>query len=475
MLVAVIAEPSYEAALDVIATQLQAADIIELRVDYFNDINLSALQTLRAQINKPLIITLRSVQNGGYYQNSEPDRLTCLRQLAELEPEYIDLEYDVDPLFIEAFHKHYPNCKIIRSYHNFSHTPDDLSAILQRMQHPAVDSYKVVTKAQSSIDSLRMAHFVKEHPAQFNLTGHCMGELGSPSRILGAIVGNQFHYASVGTHIPAPGCLALTTLVNTYRLQRLNADTAVYALLGDPVEHSIGHIFHNQQFVTLQANAVYLKFTLNAEELTDFFQVSKALPFKGFSITMPLKTAVLPFVDTVETEFQALGAVNTLRLHQGKISAINTDGSGAIQALQQHIQIRGSTLLLLGAGGAAKAIAHQACRSGAQISIVNRSLANAKQLAAAVEGEFYDFSTFAKFNHKPFDIIINTLPNKVFPIERCLQLIRSVMADETVLMNIDYSQANSDLKQLIPCKLIEGQQMFERQALQQLVYWGILQ
>lgn len=391
------------------------------------------LKKIRDKITKPIIIKANN---------------NCM-ELGKLNPEYIDFDYKITNNFITCFHLEYPDIKIIRSYHDFECTPDDLAEILQKMQHPNCTVYKIVTYANNSLDSLKMLHFVKKYGQEYDLVAHCMGELGVVSRIVGSILGNYFHYAGIDLdNIPAPGCLDLNELINVYRIKKINQKTAVYALLGSPVEQSVGHIFHNDMFEKLGKNAVYIKIKLEPKELKGFRHAIVGLPFQGFSVTMPLKELIIP--DSV---------VNTIRINNNNWSAINTDGVGALAALAAVCDITKSRLLVLGAGGAAKAIVNEAVkRKVLAITIVNRTASKAKDLAK-------QFNCLSELGDA-YDIIINTIPADIN------KYIKNYLTDNLVFMDINYYSNHNKQIKMTNWRVVSGYDMYVNQALRQLDYWG---
>jgi 3-dehydroquinate dehydratase / shikimate dehydrogenase len=435
------------------------------------------LKKIYTNINKPTILTLRHTSMGGHFKGTETQRLALLYTLAaELNPHYIDIESCVSNAFITKLHAAYPAIKIIRSYHHFSETPEDLEHILSSMQHPQISAYKIVTYAQTSLDNLHVLHFVKKHATHINLVAHCMGPLGLPSRIIGAVLGNYFTYARMPhSNTPVAHCPDVDTLTDIYNLKTCNKKTKIFALLGNPVEHSIGHLFHNKKFKALGLNALYLKIKLSIDELPAFFKSIKTLPFYGFSVTMPLKAAVLPYLDNPDSTTQAIGAANTIAIRDQQLCATNTDGMGALDAILHQHPLAGRHIFIIGAGGAAKAIAYASyLRKPASITILNRTLSTAEQLAEKVDGNAYDFDAFDTHKTRHVDIIINTIPNTDKNNTRILEVIAPYLSKQLVFMNIDYSNNASLLLTKIKaadCKLVEASAMFTHQALRQIDYW----
>ncbi len=238
-----------------------------------------------------LLSTYRKKEQGGVRAISEDERLLQIAKYLELQPEYLDIEADTNPAFIASIAVKFPNIKLIGSYHDFEKTPEDLGALLESMKNPHFSIYKIAVTAQNTIDLLRLLIFAKN--AKVPLSAISMGEYGQPSRVLGPVVGNVLDYAG----LQEEGNLhrySLKTLHEVFHYRKLNQDTQIYALIGDPIEKSPGHLFHNPRF---QHNAVYVKMRLSPDFVRKFFALVDHLPFGGLSVTIPLKELVYSVMD----------------------------------------------------------------------------------------------------------------------------------------------------------------------------------
>ena len=350
---------NFEQARQAIRAAQKEGEVIEFRLDLMEKMDLPHLSKLKKESQLPVIFTLRKKSHGGKFEGSEREREEMLLEWMTLKPDYIDLEYDSE--FAGAID---PSIAIISSYHNFEKTPEDLEEILQKMDRFSPKIYKIATMARSSLDALRMLIFVKKHN---NVAGMCMGEKGEVTRILAPIVGSPLTYASLGNKT-APGQFDASELSKIYHFHWLNRHTTIYALIGDPVDKSIGHLCHNKVFEALKKNAVYVKLALKPKEIGEFFSLINDLPFLGFSVTMPLKEKVAPYLKAIDSQAKAIGAMNTLLKKEGEWFGMNTDGAGALDALEKREKVAEKTILILGAGGAAKAIAVEAAARGAKVA-----------------------------------------------------------------------------------------------------------
>lgn len=252
------------------------ADGVELRLDLFASPQLASLPPF------PVMLTVRKAAC-----RSEEQREALIEQLLKLEPPFFDLEYDMREDFLSRVLKSYPKTQFVLSYHNFQETPADLESIYQAMSRYSAYTYKIAVFCRSTNDALRTLLFAKKYPS---VSAICMGEKGSFARVLGPVIGNRINYAALDAPI-APGQLCLDELISIYRYPKLKSDTALYGLIGDPVEQSQGHLYHNNAL----KDAVYVKMCVKPEELSEFFPLAKAIGFRGLSVTMPLKEKVLPF------------------------------------------------------------------------------------------------------------------------------------------------------------------------------------
>lgn len=164
--------------------------------------------------------------------------------------------------------------------------------------------------------------------------------------------------------------------------------TKVCALIGDPVEHSLSPVIHNAAFQNLGFNFIYVAFAVSKGELKDAVVGARSLGFHGLNVTMPYKKAVMKYLDKVDLTAKSIGAVNTILNCNGKLVGYNTDGQGAMSAFQENgIYIEEKKMTLLGAGGAAKAIAYEAAQVVKELVVLNRTSAKAQQLAKALRLE----------------------------------------------------------------------------------------
>jgi shikimate dehydrogenase len=165
--------------------------------------------------------------------------------------------------------------------------------------------------------------------------------------------------------------------------------TKVCCLIGDPVEHTLSPTIHNAAFAHLKLDFVYMAFQVKKQELGNAISGVRGLGIHGLNVTMPHKNAVISYLDELDSTAKFMKAVNTILNDNGKLKGFNTDGVGALKALKENdVNLNGKKLLLLGAGGAANAIAFQAAQEVEELVILNRTPEKAKKLAEALQKKF---------------------------------------------------------------------------------------
>lgn len=471
MIIATIPLKDYEQAFSDIQKARTKVAGFEFRLDYLTTFHFDKILFLKKACELPVIFTLRKVSQGGHYPHTETQRLNDILELGKLNPDYIDLEYDTPNEFIEKIKSNYPRIQLIGSFHDFEKTPEDITSILNKIQEKNFSISKIAVKANSSVDALKMLSFVNHHSTKNKLTGISMGEIGQCTRLLSQVIGNQMTYISIDAqNQTAPGQLSLLE-VDTFK--NTNKNTKLFALLGDPIDHSLGHILHNQAIRILHENAIYLKLKVQPNELPKIMTLCKTLPFAGFSITMPHKEKVFSLVDNVEPASLPMKAINTIHCVNKFYLGSNTDGKGALKALSEKYPIKNQRIIILGAGGAARAIATEAFQQSATITIVNRTLDRALAITENIDCEILPLDKLHKFPDLNADILINTLPDAVFA-ENSELLLSHYLSSNLVVMDINYQPIHTHFLSIAKnagCKILPGYEMYIHQAILQIQKW----
>jgi shikimate dehydrogenase len=171
----------------------------------------------------------------------------------------------------------------------------------------------------------------------------------------------------------------------------VSGKTKICAIIGDPIEHTMSPVIHNAAFRKLGLDYIYIPFRVGKEELAKAVEGIRALNIKGFNVTIPHKVAIMPMLDGLDYLAEKIGAVNTVVNNDGELRGYNTDATGFLQALlEQGVEPRGKNTVVLGAGGASRAVSYILAERGAHLTILNRQLEMdwAEELAARIS---YDF------------------------------------------------------------------------------------
>ncbi len=306
----------------------QGARFIELRLDFLA----KAPDFKRLLENKPasLVATVRRPVDGGRWSGTEEARQALLRQAIVSGFDWVDLETDIADKI-----RRYRDVKRIVSYHNLRETPNDLEEIHARMCKQDADMVKVAVRAQTPADNLRVLKLLR-FPAKPTVA-FCMGDLGMPSRLLGARYGAPFTYAAFNKERGiAPGLPSYAEVKHVYHYPLIDPDTQVFGVVGDPVSHSLSPLIHNTAFRKLGLNAVYLPFRVPGGELKAFLTAFAPLEVKGYSVTIPHKEDAA-HVGVADPTVMRTGAANTLVAAALGFAAYNTDYAGVYDALRDQL------------------------------------------------------------------------------------------------------------------------------------------
>jgi shikimate dehydrogenase len=250
-------------------------------------------------------------------------------------------------------------------------------------------------------------------------------------------------------------------------------ETRLYGVIGYPLGHTLSPVMHNAAFRSAGLNAVYLAF--ETRDLPGALAGMRALGIRGLSVTIPHKTAVIPLLDEVDEPAATIGAVNTITNREGRLIGTNTDALGGLRALQEKTELAGKTGLLVGAGGAARALGYILKEQGVRLTLTNRSRRRGEVLA-----EFLGcpFRPLAEANQGEFDLLVHTTPVGLFPQkDRCLLAPDNLRKGMTV-MDVIYNPAETALLRLARergCIAINGLPMFIHQGAEQFRQWTGLQ
>lgn len=468
----------------------EVGDLIELRFDCLMEPLdakiLGAINKTGKSFNGILLATFRPKFEGGKVDLTRKEREEFWINSHVFEfADWADLEKDISEEKINRFWgKAFK--KIVKSHHNFTEQDENLNKIFETLTSNKEDIAKIAVKTNEIADSLAVWKLLgKAKSENKELIPIAMGEAGKWTRILGLAFGSPITYASLEDgHETAPGQISAKDMIDVYRVKELNEQTEIYGVVGNPVSHSLSPYMHNASFKHHDLNAVYIPFEVR--DLDEFIKrmvkpETREIDWnlRGFSVTIPHKEAIIKHLDFIDEDAKKIGAVNTVKIVDGKLHGFNTDADGFIAPLKNaYGDLANVNAGIIGNGGAARACVHALKKERANVSIFARNMEKAENLAEEFDVDLKDISTLSS-EQKTLDIIINTTPlgmigelendsPTTFDQLKHLQLAYDLVYNpiETVFLR-DAKKAN--------IKTISGIEMFVAQGIKQFELWTELE
>ena len=461
-----------DAMLDAAESMARDNPFLEFRLDYLKQ-PLAALPKIHRFLETHQYITAvgtcRRADSGGKFKGSLAAELEVLAKANAAGCQIVDLEFQsalkAKPDVILRLRS---RAGLIVSFHDFRGTRN-LDDTLEKMLRIPADFYKVVSTATTLSDNVAMMKFLQVQSGRHALIGLCMGEQGIISRVLSVRAGSVFTFGAVSADLKtAPGQVSARDLRGIYRIDQVDAATRVYGVAGDPVGHSLSPVIMNTALRRENVNGVYLP--LHAKTIKDLIHCVREIPLHGLSITMPYKQAILPYLDNTDAHTAKIGACNTVvRGQEGKLYGFNTDIAGVIRPLEQRISIENAKVLVMGAGGAARAAVFGLKERGAEVWVLNRTSAKAQKLARQAKARTIKRADLRKV---AFDVIINATPVGMGNTRDCPLKDGEIQAK--VVFDMVYDPVETHLLQVARTKgiaVIPGVEMFVQQAARQFEIW----
>jgi len=446
---------------------------LEFRLDYLSKPGLAIPRVkrfLESNGGTVVIATCRRASSGGKFRGSIASQLDILGKAAAAGCQLVDVELQTaTKCKPEQLQKLRARAGLILSFHDFRATKK-LDETLEKMLGYPADFYKVVTTATTLADNVAMIKFLAREGDRHSMVGMCMGEQGVISRVLGVRAGSVFTFASAGAgQETAPGQITSQQLRSVYRIDQVDVATRVYAVVGDPISHSLSPTIMNAAFRRENVNAVYLG--LHAKTLKDLLTCVKEIPIHGISVTMPYKESILAHLDNTDSHTNKIGACNTVvRAQDGKLYGFNTDAAGIVRPLERRLNtLEGARILVIGAGGAARAAVFGLKERGSEVYILNRSAAPAKKLAHQARARMVKRQDLKKL---AFDVIINATPVGLGNSRETPLQDKEINA--RYVFDMVYDPPETRLLKLAKergAQIIPGIEMFVHQAARQFEIW----
>ncbi|NLX58869.1 MAG: type I 3-dehydroquinate dehydratase [Phycisphaerae bacterium] len=458
-------------AIDQMKRLGRQADLLELRVDAMDECDLGRVLAARAA---PLIVTNRAANEGGFRPQDEARRLEVLVEAVRLGADYVDVELAALTRFQQlADAVPRERTRLIVSCHNFQRMPDDLVATARRIDATAAaDVVKVVGTARMPEDNLPCFEALRSvrKPA----VALAMGEAGQPSRILAGKFGAWLTYASEAAGAEsAPGQITLEQMRSLYRADRVGPATAVYAVMGNPVGHSLSPAIHNAAFKELGIDAVYVRLKVEGDPAAAVRALS-AVPIDGYSVTIPHKQAVMAACVEVDPTARRIGAVNTLIRRDDGYHATNTDVTSAMRVLAGAMgsdDFTGKRALVVGGGGVGRAYVYGLIGRGATVHVSDIDAARREQLASEAGATAVAPDHLGNVRA---DILMNGSPVGMWPKVDDTPVDASLLRPGMVVFDAVYNPRETRLLREARAAggvTISGVEQFVGQAVEQFELW----
>ncbi len=424
----------------------QIADVIELRFDClskkeFKRDDFKKTEPIHSKIlaevfDNEVIQTFRSKEHGGQREISEDE--SDYFWYSGFDGTWADVEEDrVESLFYWLYFT------IICSYHDFEGVPQNLEELYQRLKNTHAHIVKIAFQAKNITDTIAVWNLfqvynsekdrlladkieknkkiekdigIKLEPNIVRLIPIAMGEAGKWTRILGLAFGSPITYASLEEgNETAPGQISAKDLTEVYRVKELDEQSEVYGVVGNPVSHSLSPYMHNAAFKHHGLNAVYIPFEVkNLDEFIKRMVRAETREIewnlKGFSVTIPHKQAIIEHLDFIDEDAKTIGAVNTVKIIDGKLYGYNTDTHGFIEPLKNSYgDLRKVNVGVIGNGGAARACIYALKKEGANVTIFARNPKKAQSLAEEFQVSLSELR-ITNYELQDIDILVNASP-----------------------------------------------------------------
>ena len=365
-------------------------DLVELRLDLLNDDERLNIRDFPEKAGLPCILTIRRTVDGGKFGEGEASRsMLFARALAFASEDtkknfaYVDFEEDFHVAALQDAALAY-GTKIIRSFHDMKNPLPSIAEKLKSMRASSFEIPKIAFMPHSLSDVTKMYKEMQGF-AFLEQIVVAMGPLGLPTRILAERFHSFLSYTSpedLDLKLQDIGHTDPKTLEEVYHFHEINDKTELFGITGFPLKYTSSPQMHNASFKREKINALYIPF--RSEKASEAIEFANILNIKGFSITIPHKEDVVKQLFASEKKVEKIGACNTAINENGVWIGYNTDCTGFSKALLEFTELknlRGKRVSIIGAGGAAKAIAYTVRELGGKACVFNRTVSKAKTLA----------------------------------------------------------------------------------------------
>jgi shikimate dehydrogenase/3-dehydroquinate dehydratase type I len=480
---------THEEALSQIERSCARADVLELRIDLIEDGDLRILieKCRLCPVPIKILVTNRRKKSSPEEDISgERERIALLEEAIRRGVDYVDIEVDTPETLLQEVLStagaHGNRTKVIMSHHDFNGTSslESLKAIYGRCLRPGVDIVKIVTFANNQEDNLAVLSLIPYSlKKNQEIIAFCMGKQGRTSRIAAPMLGSYLGFASLDRGAAsAPGQLTIDEMEQVLKIaagdsieRSLSApsDMQIFGLFGNPVKQSLSPLMHDAALRVMKIEGKYLPFCVH--DIASAVQGIRGMGLRGISVTIPFKVSIMEYLDEVDEDAAAIGAVNTVVNQNGRLTGFNTDWIGLVQSLKGAMDINGKVIAILGAGGTARAAVFGIRREGGIPIIVNRSLERGKAMAHELGCPFY---LLDEINRVAADCLINTTPVGMMPDVEKSPVDKKNLGNYRCVMDVIYNPLKTKLvkdAEDAGCVVIGGIDMFVHQGAEQIKLW----
>lgn len=433
------------------------SDLVELRLDRLEDIDVPGVLAGR---RTPVIVTCRPSWEGGSFRGSEEERKRILMEALERGAEYVDVEWRArfDDLIAARRGR-----GIIVSSHDFAGVPRDLERQANAMRATGASVIKIAVTASRLSDCVTLLALSTRHEPG-SLVALAMGDRGLPTRLLAGRFHAPWTYAGALREV---GQVDLDTMVRDFHFRDVDAATRLYGIVGGSVRHSVSPAMHNAAFRALRLNALYLP--LPAADADDVMSFGRVFGIAGASVTIPHKVSLFDRLDEVYAAARRIGAINTIRVDAGRWVGDNSDASGFLQPLHERVPLSGLRASVIGAGGAARAVADALGSQHCAVTIHARNESRAALVATAMR------ASVGPWPPKPgtWDLLINCTPVGQAPKPEDTPVPKATLTGRYVY-DLVYNPTTTRLLREaaeMGCQTIGGLDMLVAQAQEQFRWW----
>lgn len=379
-------------------------ELCELRLDLLDPDEIKRASSFPSLVDLPVILTCRRASDGGAFVLSERKRIAYMTEAVKGGFSYIDLEDDIKRPELEQLCRE-NGVQIIRSHHDLEGVPIDLYNKVTKLAAKG-DIPKMSVTPRNLADLIVLFNAEKELSFIKKKIIIGMGDMGIPTRILYRRTGSCITFCSEKQ--AAPGILTPWALSDLYRADKVNAQTHIFGVIGNPVYHTVSPQIHNLGFHSIKFNAIYVPFLVDS--VRSFFKLAEVLKIHGFSVTSPFKKDVIPYLGKGTREVKFTGSCNTVVRTNNLWKGVNTDYYGFLSLAQQHfVSDRQQTAIIIGAGGAANSLAWAFRNHDCKVIILNRDLEHAKRLADETMSSYDSLDNADKYTGAA-DFVVQATP-----------------------------------------------------------------